>query len=104
MTTACAVPTGASSTLTAARKRMSCGPLSDWSKTNSPRLASRRDRGGGTMPAHIKHEPGALLIVLNRDGEEPQTRRAVGGEQALLFAISMLIRCRQLPTDDLLKV
>jgi hypothetical protein len=44
------------------------------------------------------------LIVLNRDGEEPQTRRAIGGEQALLFAVSMLIECRQLRTGDLLIV
>ncbi len=56
------------------------------------------------MPMHVKHEPGALLVVLNRDGEEPQTRRAVGGEQALLFAISLLIGCRQLRTGDLLIV
>ena len=56
------------------------------------------------MPAHIKREPGALLIVLNRDGEEPQSRRAVGGEQALLFAVAMLIECRQLRTGDLLMV
>jgi hypothetical protein len=56
------------------------------------------------MPAHIKHEPGALLVVLNRDGEEAQTRRAVGGEQCLLFAVEMLIGCRQLRTGDLLIV
>jgi hypothetical protein len=56
------------------------------------------------MPAHVKREPGALLIVLNRDGEEPQSRRAVGGEQALLFAVAMLIECRQLRTGDLLIV
>jgi hypothetical protein len=56
------------------------------------------------MPAHIRREPGALLIVLNRDGEESQTRRAVGGEQALLFAISMLTGCGYLRTGDLLIV
>ena len=56
------------------------------------------------MPVHIRHEPGALLIVLNRDGEEPQTRRAVDGEQALLFAVAMLIECRRLRTGDLLIV
>jgi hypothetical protein len=56
------------------------------------------------MPVHLKHEPGALLIVLNRDGEKSQTRRAVGGEQALLFALSMLAECRQLRTGDLLIV
>jgi hypothetical protein len=42
------------------------------------------------MPVHVKHEPSALLIVLNRDGEEAQTRRAVGGEQALLLPLSCL--------------
>ena len=56
------------------------------------------------MPAHIKPEPGVLLLVLNRDGEEPQTRRAVGGEQALLFAVAMLIERRQLRSGDLLMV
>ena len=56
------------------------------------------------MPVHTRHEPGALLLVLNRDGEEPQSRRAVGGEQALLFAVAMLIECRQLRTGDLLMV
>ncbi len=56
------------------------------------------------MPVRLKHEPGALLIVLNRDGEVAQTRRAVGGEQALLFAVSMLVECRQLRTGDLLMV
>jgi hypothetical protein len=29
------------------------------------------------MPVHVRHEPGALLIVLRRDGEEAQTRRVV---------------------------
>jgi hypothetical protein len=56
------------------------------------------------MPGQIRHEPDALLIVLRRDGEETQTRRAVGGEQALLFAVSMLIECRRLRTGDLLIV
>ncbi len=56
------------------------------------------------MPVHIRHEPDALLIVLNRDGEEPQSRRAVGGEQALLFAVAMLTDCRQLRSGDLLIV
>ena len=49
-------------------------------------------------------EPGALLIVLNRDGEEPQSRRAVGGEQALLFAVATLVECGHLRIDDLLMV
>jgi hypothetical protein len=56
------------------------------------------------MPVHIRPEPDAFLIVLRRDGEEAQTRRAVGGEQALLFAVAMLIECRQLRTGDLLIV
>jgi len=56
------------------------------------------------MPAHIRRDPDALLIVLTRDGEEPQTRRAIGGEQALLSAISMLTECRYLRTGDMLIV
>jgi hypothetical protein len=43
------------------------------------------------VPVHIRHEPDALLIVMERDGEEPATRRANDGEQALLFAVTMLI-------------
>jgi hypothetical protein len=56
------------------------------------------------MPVHVKREPDALLIVLHRDGEKAQTRRAVGGEQALLFAVAMLVECGQLRTGDLLIV
>jgi hypothetical protein len=56
------------------------------------------------MPVHIRHEPDALLIVLERDGEEPATRRANGGEQALLFAVAMLIDCRRLRVGDRLTV
>jgi len=56
------------------------------------------------MVARIRHEPHALLIVLERDGEEPRTRRAVGGEQALLFAVAMLTDCRRLRAGDRLTV
>jgi hypothetical protein len=41
------------------------------------------------MPVHIRLEPDALLLVLERDGEEPATRRANGGEQVLLFAVTL---------------
>jgi hypothetical protein len=56
------------------------------------------------MPGHTRREPDALLLMLERDGEEPQTRRAVGGEQALLFAMTMLIDCRRLRVGDRLTV
>jgi hypothetical protein len=38
------------------------------------------------MPVHVRPEPYALLIVLERDGEGPQTQPATIGEQAMLFA------------------
>jgi hypothetical protein len=56
------------------------------------------------MPVHARHEPDALLITLERDGEEPVTRQASGGEQALLFALALLIECRQLQVGDRLTV
>jgi hypothetical protein len=56
------------------------------------------------MVARIRHEPNDLLIMFSRDGEETQTRRAVGGEQCLLLAVSMLIGCGQLRSGDQLIV
>jgi hypothetical protein len=56
------------------------------------------------MPVHMKHEPDALLIVFERDGEETETRRANGGEQACLFAVRVLIDHRRLRVGDRLTV
>ena len=56
------------------------------------------------MPVHIRREPGALLIMLERDGEDPATRQARGGEQALLYAVAMLIECGVLRAGDRLTV
>ena len=56
------------------------------------------------MPVHMRHEPDALLLVLEGDGEEPSTRQANGGEQALLYAITMLIDCWRLRVGDRLFV
>jgi len=56
------------------------------------------------MPVHVRPEPDALLIVLERDGEDPQTQRATTGEQALLFALTMLIGCQRLRINDRLTV
>lgn len=56
------------------------------------------------MPVHVRHDPHALVIVLERDGEEPATRRASDGGQALLFAMAMLIDCRRLRAGDRLTV
>lgn len=59
---------------------------------------------GGPMTVHAKHEPDTLLIVFERDGEEPATRHASGGEQACLFAVRLLIDHRQLRAGDRLTV
>jgi hypothetical protein len=56
------------------------------------------------MPVRIPRERDALLITLERDGEDPATREAHGGEQALLYAIGMLIACRRLRAGDRLTV
>jgi hypothetical protein len=56
------------------------------------------------MPVHIRREPDALLIVFERDGEEPATRRASGAEQACLFAVRLLIDQRALRAGDRLTV
>jgi hypothetical protein len=56
------------------------------------------------MVARIRHEPNDLLVMLHRDGQETQSRRAVGGEQALLLAVSMLIGCGRLRSGDQLIV
>jgi hypothetical protein len=47
-----------------------------------------------TMPAHVKREPDVLLVVFERDGKEPASRHASGGEQACLFAVRLLIDYR----------
>jgi hypothetical protein len=56
------------------------------------------------MPVHVKREPGTLLIVFERDGEEPERRRAAGSEQACLFAVRLLIDQRALRVGDRLSV
>jgi hypothetical protein len=56
------------------------------------------------MVARVKHQPDALLIVFERDGEEPMTRRADGPQQACLFAVRLLIDCRGLQAGDRLSV
>jgi hypothetical protein len=50
-------------------------------------------------------EPDALVIVFERDGEEPETRLVAGdGERILLFAVTMLIQRRRLHVGDRLTV
>jgi hypothetical protein len=56
------------------------------------------------MSPRRRYEPNALLIVFERDGEEPATRHANGGEQACLFAVRMLIDHRALRVGDRLTV
>jgi hypothetical protein len=57
------------------------------------------------MVAHSRPEPDALVVQFDRDGEPPETELVVGaGERVLLFAVSMLIRHRELRLHDRLTV
>jgi hypothetical protein len=40
------------------------------------------------MPARIRRDPEVLMIILEREGEEPATRQARDRHEALLFAIA----------------
>jgi hypothetical protein len=56
------------------------------------------------MPARIRREPEALLLQFERDGEDPETKLARGGRQALLYAVGLLIGHTRLMAGDKLSV
>jgi hypothetical protein len=58
------------------------------------------------MPAYVQPGPGAIALVFERDGEEPEARLVPrgDGERALLYAVTMLIQQRRLYVGDRLSV
>lgn len=56
------------------------------------------------MPVHMKHEPDALVITFERDGEEPETLMAANGRQALTHAVGLIVTHRELQAGDRLTV
>ncbi len=57
------------------------------------------------MPAHTRPDPTTVVLQFDRDGEEPIREMVIGdGERVLLFAITMLIRRRQLRLHDKLTI
>jgi hypothetical protein len=62
------------------------------------------------MPAFTR-EPTGLLVVFERDGEDPETQLVMGlsdparaGERALIYALNMLARRQRLQLGDKLSV
>jgi hypothetical protein len=56
------------------------------------------------MVARVKHEPDALAVVFERDGEEPIRVEAADGEKAVLRAVTILLAHRRLHVGDKLTV
>jgi hypothetical protein len=56
------------------------------------------------MVARTKSKPAALVVVFERDGEEPKRVKASSGRQALAFAVGLLITNRELQPGDRLTV
>jgi hypothetical protein len=52
------------------------------------------------MVARTKHEPDTLLVVFERDGEEPVRIAAADGEKAVLRAVAILLAHRKLHAGD----
>jgi hypothetical protein len=56
------------------------------------------------MVARVKHEPDALAVVFERDGEEPIRIEVADGDKALLRAVAILLAHRRLHVGDKLTV
>ena len=56
------------------------------------------------MVARVKHEPDALVVTFERDGEEPIRLEAADGDKALLRAVAILLAHRKLHAGDRLTV
>jgi hypothetical protein len=67
---------------------------------------------GRSMVGRVRHEPDALVVTFERDGEEPQTQLVIGsaadpgraGERAMIYALGMLLRRGRLLAGDRLTV
>jgi hypothetical protein len=56
------------------------------------------------MVARIKPEPEGLVVVFERDGEEPVRVEAADGEKAVLRAVALLLAHSKLVVGDRLTV
>jgi hypothetical protein len=56
------------------------------------------------MVARVKHEPDALAVVFERNGEDPIRIEAADGDKALLRAVAILLAHRRLHPGDKLSV
>jgi hypothetical protein len=56
------------------------------------------------MVAHTRHEPDALVVVFERDGEEPIRIEAINGEKALIRALTILLAHPKLHVGDCLRI
>ncbi len=52
------------------------------------------------MVARTRHEPEALAVVFERDGEEQVRVEAADGEKAVLRAVAILLAHRKLHAGD----
>lgn len=56
------------------------------------------------MVARTKHEPAALAVILERDGEEMIRTEAENGDKAMLQAVTLLLAAKTLRAGDRLTV
>ena len=56
------------------------------------------------MVARTRSEPKALVVVFERDGEEPVRLEAINGEKALIRALIILLAHSKLHVGDCLRV
>jgi hypothetical protein len=56
------------------------------------------------MVARVRPDPTGLMLRFDRDGEEPERLRAEDGRDALLLAVSMLLKHGRLLVGDRLSV
>jgi hypothetical protein len=56
------------------------------------------------MVARTRSEPDALVVVFERDGEEPVRVEVINGDKALLRAVAVLMAKSKLHVGDCLRV
>ncbi len=56
------------------------------------------------MVARVRSEPGALVVVFERDGEEPVRVEAINNEKALIRALSILLAHSKLLVGDRMRI
>ncbi len=56
------------------------------------------------MVARVRHEPEAVVVVFERDGEEPVRVEAINSEKALIRALILLLAHSKLHAGDCLRI